>query len=775
MFIGERVIEPQQIQLFGAGSSNSGLRIQDLPRTLEYAREGNAETLRAYLGVVSRRRWTILSALLAVFLVVLAVTLKEKPLYEARTLVEVEQEDPNITTVQNLFQIENTSDDYLETQYKILQSDSLARDVIKRLRLDQISEFNPGKAISVMRDGKRVGALPTDSGREQKVLQRFEERLSVTPIQRSRLVRVTFDAYEPQLAAKILNTLTDSYIEQNFQNHWEATQRASTWLTGQIGELKTKLETSEDALQQYAQANDLLYLENNTGTTENIVDERLRQLQDELTQAQADRFAKQSLYKLAAGNDVRSLPGVFDNKMTEDLTSQLADLERQQAALAAAFKPGYPQMKALQSEIDRTKQLLTQGRNQAVQHIANEYFAAVHREALVRAAFEEQQKEAGVIAEKSVQYNILKRDADINKQLYEGFLQRLREAEVSAGLNSSNIRVVDSAVPPTNAVKPRVAMNLALGFLFGLGTGVTLAFVKERLDNTLKSPDDVEHFLRTPALATIPRSLARKKDGPKRVLPEPTFTAQALSATASSQAKSGNGHVLIDMRLLMQSELCEAFRGLRTSVLLSSARRPPRSLAFVSADPEEGKTTVCSNLAISLAQVGKRVLIIDADMRRPSIHEFFNLGNSAGLADYLVSREHWRKFVQPTRERGLDCLVSGPEPANPSEILLPDRMQALLCEAMMDYSFVLVDTPPLLNATDGRVLATIVEGTVLVVKGGSTPREVVQRTLASLSDAGASLMGAVLNDFDARGASSHYRRRSRAREQYANERYRASA
>ena len=775
MFTGEELQEGHQIQLFGPGSPNGGLRTQDLTRAPEYAHEGNGASLRAYLGVMARRRWTILLAMLTVFLLVLGVTMKEKPLYEARTLVEIEQEDPNITTVQNLFQIENTSDDYLETQYKILESDSLARDVIKKVRLDQVSEFNPGKAISETRNGKRVGVLPSDSGHEQKVLQRFEDRLSVTPIQRSRLVRVTFDAYEPQLAARILNTLTDSYIEQNFQNHWEATERASTWLTGQIGELKTKLEKSEDALQQYAQTNDLLYLENNTGTTENIVDERLRQLQDELTQAQADRFAKQSLYKLAVGNDVRSLPEVFDNKMTQDLTGQLADLERQQAALASAFKPGYPSMKALQSEIDRTKQLLTQGRDQAVRHIANEYFAAVHREALVRAAFEEQQKEAGVIAEKSVQYNILKRDADINKQLYEGFLQRLKEAEVSAGLNSSNIRVVDSAVPPTSAVKPRVAVNLALGLLLGLGTGVTLAFVEERLDNTLKSPDDVEHFLGTPTLAAIPRSLIRDKIVRKRVLPEPTFTAEAVEGGAYSRAKSGNGRAFIDARLHLQADLCEAFRGLRTSVLLSSSRRPPRSLAFVSADSEEGKTTVCTNLGISLAQIGKRVLIIDADMRRPRVHEFFNLANSSGLANYLQTGEPWKKLVQATRQRGLECLVCGPEPANPSEILLPDRMQALLCEAMMDYSFVLVDTPPLLSATDGRILATIVEGTVLVVKGGTTPREVVQRTLASLSDAGAMLMGAVLNDFDVRSTRSGYRRKPRTREQNGNENRRASA
>ncbi|MFZ0414476.1 MAG: polysaccharide biosynthesis tyrosine autokinase [Candidatus Acidiferrales bacterium] len=748
--------------------------MHELPRAPDRAGEADAASLRAYLRVVASRRWTILSALLVIFTVVLVFTMKEKPLYEARALVEIEQEDPNIATVQNLFQIENTSDDYLETQYKILQSDSLAREVIKKLHLDQLSDLNPGAAIPELRDGRHVWTLPVDAEHEQKVLQRFEERLNVTPIQRSRLVRVTFDANEPQLAANVVNTLTDSYIEQNFQIHWEATQRASAWLTGQIGELRTKLEKSEDALQQYAQANDLLYLENSTGGTENIVDERLRQLQDELTQAQADRYAKQSFFRLATGGDDRALPGVFDNKMTQDLTTQLADLERQQAALAPMFKPDYPQMKALQSEIDRTKQLLTQGRAQAVRHIANEYFAAVHREALMQAAFDGQQKEADLIAEKSVQYNILKRDAEINKQLYEGFLQRLKEAEVSAGLRSSNIRVVDSAVPPMSAVKPRVAMNLTLALLLGLGTGVALAFVQEHLDNTLKSPDDVEHFLGTPALATIPHSLTRHKNGHKRVLPAPTFTAQAVRDAETPETKSGNGRVLIDARLLVQSELCEAFRGLRTSVLLSSARRPARSLVFVSADAAEGKTTVCSNLAISLAQIGKRVLVIDADMRHPSIHRSFNLANKAGLANYLANGGAWREFVQPTRQRGLDCLVCGPEPANPSELLLPDRMQVLLCEAMMDYSFVLVDSPPLLGATDGRILATVVEGTVLVVKGGATPREVVQRTLVCLFDAGANLMGAVLNDFDSRTAGYHYRRRSRAREHSENDRYRAS-
>lgn len=754
---------------------------QRLDATARYASERGALTtnFRAYWKIIQKRRWTIASMFAVVFTIVLIATVKQKPIYEAKGLVEIERANPNIVSVQELFQLSNITDNYLETQYKILQSDSLARDVIRQLRLDQNPEFNPGKPRRRVENGSAAYAaeLPSDAKHEQAVLERFEERLSVTPVQRSSLVRVSFDSSDPQLAAKAVNTLAESYIEENLETHWQATQKASAWLAGQLVGLKTKLEKSEDDLQRYARTNGLLFLESDKGGTENIVDERLRQLQDELTQAQADRYQKESLHRLAEGGDYGALPGVFDNKLTQDLTGRLAELERQQAELTPDFKAGYPKMKQIESEIAQAKQLLARESAEATRHIADEYFAAVRREVLVNQAFDEQRKQANVVAEKSVQYSILKREVDTNKQLYEGLLQRLKEAGVSAGLKASNIRVVDAAVPPTSPVKPRIALNLALGFLLGLGGGIALAFVQERVDNTLKSPDDIENFLHMPALGTIPsrRGIVRGRNGHSPPLPGSAAEGTENSRLAHFEREAKNGWIRVDAKSLERSDLCEAFRGLRTSVLLSTAGRPPRSMVFISAEASEGKTTICSNLGITLAQLGKRVLIIDADMRRPSVHDFFHVPDGAGLVNYLTGDEDWRDLVQPSGSKGLDCLTCGPAPPNPSELLSSERMQTLVHEAMVDYNFVLVDSPPLLDVTDGRILTTVVEGSVLVIKGGATSRELVQRAQVYVADVGAHLIGAVLNDLDLRREGYCYSARYTVRGHAGNGRHRANA
>jgi succinoglycan biosynthesis transport protein ExoP len=719
--------------------------------------------LRAYWRSIHKRRWTIISVLSVVFTLVLIATVKQKPVYRAKAMVEIEQENRNIVTVQELFQVESVSDSYLETQYKILQSDSLARQVIDQLHLDQVKEFIPPKRVRPWGANGDPGASanpasPSDRAREQTVLQMFEEQLGIIPIRHSRLVQVTFDSYDPALAAGVVNAFARCYIEQNLQTHWEATQRATAWLSQQLDGLKIKLEKSEDDLRGYAQSNGLLFLESNQGGTENIVDERLRQLQNELTQAQADRYQKESLYRLVEAGDYGSLPGIFDNKLTQDLTDKLADLERQQAELTPNFNPSYPKMKQIQSQIDRVQQLLKQEREQAAHHLAAEYLAAVRREALVRQAFEEQQRQANLVAGKSVQYNILKREVETNKQLYENLLQRLKEAGVSEGLKASNIRVVDPAVPPTSPVRPRVFLNLGLGLILGLACGVGSAFLQEHLDNTLKTVEDIEHFLRMPALAMIPsrQSLVSSENGNHKSLLEDPSGDGGDGQLAALQKESEKGWFRVDAQLLQHSALSEAFRGLRTSVLLSTASCPPRSLAFVSAEPSEGKTTICSNLAISLAQLGKRVLVIDGDMRRPSIHNFFRIQDSAGLVNYLTGNRAWRDLVQPSGLDRLDCLVCGPVPPNPSELLSSKLMQTLIREAMEEYDFVLVDSPPLLNVADGRILITMVEGAILVVKGGATPRELVQRAQLHVSDVRAHLIGVVLNAVDLRHDGYYY-------------------
>lgn len=763
-----------QIQLVG-GPVTLRRRATDLAR-VEKPADGAAK-LRASWRVIRKRQWSALLTLMAIFAAVTIWTVRQKPMYEAKGLLEIEQESPNIVTVQDLFQIENITNDYVETQYKILQSDSLARKVIEQLHLDQREEFNSAHGIANLYskfasapEGRK--AFVTDAVREQRVLRAFENRLMVEPVQRSRLVRITFDSENPRLAASVVNTLAASYIQNDLQVHWDAAQKASAWLGEQLDALKVKLQKSEDDLQQYASANGLLYLAGDNGATESIVDQRLRELQDELTHAQADRYAKEAIFRLSESGDYNALPGVFDNKVTQDLMDRLGDLERQYAAMAPDFKPDYPKMKQLQSEINRTEQFLQQQREEAERHVADEYFAAVHREDLVQKAFDEEEKDESIAAQKSVQYNILKRDVDTNKQLYEGLLQRLKEAGVSSALRASNIRVVDAAVPPASPVKPRVTVNLAFGLLLGLAGGAGLAFVQERIDNTLKSSDDIEHFLHIPVLGVIPFADA---DGQRKRPRFGSHFARTAPTRLLDAQQNGGKRLRADGKLQDQSEFRESFRDLRTSLLLAGVGRPPRSLAFISAEAAEGKTTVCCNLAVSLAHLGKRVLVIDADIRRPGIEGFFELGGSAGLVNYLAGEGEWRNFVQMTNVKGLDCVICGPEPPDPGELLSSERMEALVKDAMNHYNFVLLDSPPLLNLTDGRIVARTAEGTVLVVKGGATSREHVQRAQACMADVGARVIGAVLNGIDLIRAGYYYDGRDKSRRGNGDGRERVSA
>jgi capsular exopolysaccharide synthesis family protein len=343
---------------------------------------------------------------------------------------------------------------------------------------------------------------------------------------------------------------------------------------------------------------------------------------------------------------------------------------------------------------------------------------------------------------------------DTNKQLYEGLLQRLKEASVSAGLKASNVRIVDAAVPPVIPVKPRVPLNLALALVLGFGGGIGIAFVQENLDNTFKTSEDVERFVQLPALATIPA--LESLNGHERVY--------GLGRRAKQREKGQNGALpaptltLSPDHVIKYAALGEAFRGLRTSVLLSTANRPPRSLLVTSAQPAEGKTTVATNLAISWAQLGQRVLLVDGDLRRPAIHKAFQISSSPGLVSYLTGLKEWPDVVVPSSVSGLDIIPSGPVPPNPAELLSCERMRALLHEAVERYTIVLVDSPPLLNVADSRVLAVEVEGVILIVKGNVTPREVAQRARGYAESVGANIIGIVLNNVDVRSGDYHYYR-----------------
>jgi len=723
--------------------------------TLEMQEPAN---LLAYWRVVRKRRWTVLTVLFVLFTLVLLATLKQKSIYRANALLEIEKENPNILTLQEMFAIETVSDSYLETQYKILRSDTLARRVIDQLHLDRLPEFNPRARREVPGASPAVvaGGAARDAGGYQATLRAFRDGLSVDPVKRSRLVEIGFESQDPELAAHVVNALASHYIQQSLEVRWEATQKASEWLSQQLLDLKARLEKSEHEMQAYARENGLLFLESEKGAPENIVNERLRQLQEELTRAQGTRYQKEALYRLVQAGDYDSLPSAGENRVISDLSVRLAELRREHAQLSATFTSDYPKVRQVQSQIEEIERMIEAERTRVASRVTSDYLAAVRRESLVAAAFAEEQKQANVVAGRSVQYNILKREVETNKQLYEGLLGRLKEAGVSAGLKATNVRIVDGAEPPRKPARPNLSLNLALALVLGLGLGVGAAFLQEHLDNSLKTSEDVERFLGLPALALIPS--VESLNGHRGRVYGLAENSKLLGSGKGKTSAPPPRWYRIDAETNAHSALGEAFRSLRTSVLLSTADRPPRTLLVTSSQPSEGKTTISINLAISLSQLGQRVLLIDGDMRRPSVRKAFHLDNSLGLVSCLTGQQDWRAAVRPSGLANLDALVCGPVPPNPAELLSSERMRLLLSEARAEYQFVVIDSPPLLNVADSRILATLVEGVVLVVKGGATPRELAQRAGAYARDVGANLIGVVLNNLDVRSDDSYYYR-----------------
>src|SRR5438309_4125200 len=632
-----------QVELYGRrhqlerrGPDALNTRIVELPDSYEILESGEALDLRSYGRILRKRLPSILVVFFILFTVILIATLKQRPVYRAQALLEIQKENPDIPTIKELYELDAVSDAYLRTQYSILASESLARRAIDQLHLETLHEFNSRRWWQLWPETRKpstkrtftVGPVPQVRDRElsERVLERFQDRLTIDPGNRSRLVAVRFDSHDPELAARVVNTLAADYVDQSLEARWQATQKAAEWLSQQLVGVKAKLEKSEDALQSYARRNGLVFLETDKGASQNVANERLRQLQEQLTKAQSERYEKEALYRLVQTGESGALPGVFENKLIQDLSERLAELKREHAQLSTTFNPDYPRVKEIQSQIDEIAASLREERQRAADRMVNDYSAAVRRENLVQQALDNQQKQVSLIAEKSVQYNILKREVDTNKQLYEGLLQQLKEAGVSAGLKASNIRLVDSAEPPAKPVKPRTLLNLSVALFLGLALGICAALFQERMDDTLKGDDDVERLLGLPSLALIPVVASANGNhlGFHRFLPHDKSHLLKGNGNGSGKDSRPSWH-LIDRDGTQHAALGEAFRSLRTSVLLSTPDRPPSSLLITSTQPADGKTTVACNLAISLAQLGHRVLLMDADLRSPSLHNLFGI------------------------------------------------------------------------------------------------------------------------------------------------------
>jgi len=693
-----------------------------------------------YWQVALKRRWTVLTCLVVVFVTVVIGTLKQKPIYEGKVLIEINPEEPSVVNFREVAQVAPTVDvdSYRETQYKILKSRSLAEHVVRDLQLYRYPEFYRWRMLFGLIEGspekipsaRDLGPPDASSDAFGNSVGNFLTWVDISPVRRSNLVELSFDCTNPQLAARVANRLAELYIEQNLQVKWDETQKASEWLRGRLAEMKASLEKSEDKLQAYAQANNILFV----NEKQSMITERLNQLLTEYTKAQSDRYQKQSLYSQVEAGQVQDLPAVFNNPLIQNLEVKRVDLDKQYAEVTTWVKPNYPKARQVKKQMDVLQSKIDEEKETVAQNIVDEYHAAEAREKYLAKAVEDQKAEVNDLAQRSIQYNILKRDVDSNKQLYEGLLQRLKEAQVSAGLKASNIRIVDSAEVPKGPVKPRVLLNLALGIILGLGLGVGLAFFQEYLDKTLKTPDEVEHLLRLPSLGVLPRfhlngASPVDEDTQVPAVPDDASLAPAIQTSPES---------------------VEAFRSLRTSILLS-ASPVPKLILVTSALPGEGKTTTAVNLGATLTSLGSRVVIVDCDMRRPSCHRSLGVQNSPGFVQCLTGRVGLRDAILAvTGVANLSVIPCGPIPPNPAEILSSPLAGELLRKLRAEFDYVLVDSPPLLSVADSRILATLTDAAVLVARAFETPYDIVRRARALLYSADSRILGVALNGVDIR-------------------------
>ncbi len=707
--------------------------------------------LRDYWKVIQKRRWTILAFFIIVVVTTAIVTFTMRPIYRGTATILINKENPQILDFKEIFAVNTMDLDYYQTQYKILESRSLAKRVIQILKLAEHPEFNPPPAQSPWQKWKDsfwsfweqklafLAIAPfsktergAETNLEAKLIDEFLTKLKIEPIRNSRLVKVHFDSHYPELSVRVPNALAAAYIQQNLETRFTSTEKAREWLNRQLADLKAKVERADEVLQAFGSKHDIISLEEK----ENITMQRLTELNEALAKAEMERMAKEALFRQTQDDQLHSLPLLLENKLIQDLKQSLIQLEAQYLKLGEKYKPDYPEMKRLQTQMEVIQKRLNGEVQKLIASIKADYEASLKKENLLRAAFEKQKAKAMEMKQKAIQYNILKREADTNKELYRGLLQRMKEAGVSAGITASNIQVVDYAEPPLKPFKPNKELNLLLASLVGLFLGVGLAFFCEYLDNTIKTPEDVEGLTRLPSFGLIPEI---SKERRQLLGVEKSYPVELIT----------HGHP--------RSMLAEAYRNIRTSLLLSFSERPPQTIVISSPNPAEGKTTTAINTAIALSQTGARVIIIDADMRKPRLHQILTRGNGLGLSNFLSGRTSLESIITPTRIANLSYIPAGPLPPNPSELIGSAIFKKMIQALKEQFNHVVFDSPPVLGFADTTILSTLVDGVVLVVLGGKTPKETLQRAKDILFQVEAHILGVVINRVDIRHHDySHY-------------------
>lgn len=702
----------------------------------------------ALLRTLWKRRWAVASIFLVTVTAAAIKSFGATPIYRATTQVLINRENPNVVNVQEVLAIDTADTDYYLTQYEILKSRSLAQRVIKSLKLDSNEIFNPPPKKASL--SKRLGltgileSLRDAVGKEeeekpgaenpqlQALTERYLRALSIEPVRNSRLVDISFESKDPRLAARIADEHGRLYIEASLDRKFSASQDAVEWLKGRIIAIQAKLEASERALQKYRQENNLVSVD--FEERHNIIVQKLGDLNAALTKARTDSIEKENLYtefKKARSDPglLESIPAVVNNSLIQRLKSEKVNLETKESELAQKFGPEHPKMISVRSELEELKKKINMEMYKIGESIELEYRMALAKEKSLLKALEEQKREALELNQKEIHYNVLKRETETERLMYENLLKRAKEASLTGGLRASNIAIVDPAFVPDAPVRPRRALNMFIAVVGGLALGFGLAALLEYLDNTIKNSDDIELSVEVPFLGTV-RHFKKSSDS--------KVDGELVTASHPKSAVS------------------EAFRNIRTNVLFSTLGTRGQTLLVTSASMLEGKTVFTCNLAITLAQLQKKVLLVDADLRRPRIHKVFGIKDAPGLSDILTGQMPLHKCVRPTTGGNLSILPCGPVPPNPSELLSLKVMEEFIEEAKQHYDIVLLDSPPVLFVTDPVIISKKVDGTVVIVRSGRTPRQALRKIISSLKEIEARVIGVVLNNVDIDSETYYY-------------------
>jgi len=751
-----------QSQAVGPVRGNSGVEdsLSESYRHYASAHESQPGVLFELWRFFKRHPARILIATLLGILLSAAYTVPQTRMYQSTATLEIQEMNENFMDFKDSLPISeggpaSAASSGIATQLRILTSYTLIERVLDKLPPEQQP---PESQLQKLWRQVTKAPPPAAPDRDAQV-GHARQNLQVKETRQTRIVDLSYDSPDPQYAATFVNTLAQEYIEQNVEARWKMSQHTGEWLSRQLGEMRKKLADSEDRLQNYARRSGLLF----TAEKQNPSEEKLRQVQEALSKAQEERMAKQALWETSQNTSPEGLAEVLNDTSLRDYQNKLTDLRRQRAELGTVFKPNFDMVKRLDAQIATLEGALKTERAAILQRIHNDYESAVRHENLLNNSYTAQSDLVSREGEKTVQYGILKREVDSNRQLYELMLHRVNETSIASALRASNVRIVDPGKAPRMPYKPSMKLNLMWGITAGLLAGMAFSVLSERSDRRIRNPGDLGFYLSVPELGAVPSangSFAGKVGYIRGELPaEPADIELAPPRTFGAGARfkpaSMSNEACVELVAWQQrsSIMAESFRAILTSILFSSGEgKSPKVIVVTSALPTEGKTTVASNMAAALARIGRRVLLIDADLRRPRLHDVFRVSQDYGLFDLLTSgtkdyRNLLPYMIQESSIPGAFLLVGGPFAANATDLLYSETMSDLLRQARQSFDMVVIDTPPMLDLPDARVLGRMSDGVVLVVRAGMTTRDAALTVKQRLQEDGITLLGTVLNNW----------------------------